>query len=550
MIVGNKPLAVAIAVPVMNEEGKVVGILANSQRLEFLAETIEKVPFSPNTTVTILDRSGNILFSNQYSHTETITKYPHLSILGRATKENQQQIEDTQHTETGRLYLSTVPVGQTGWRVVVERKWHDIYSGEFRRLAEIGSAALLLFILTAVVLAYFRKYVLYRKTEELLAAQRETLESEGRYRDLFENALEGIFQTAPEGKGFLSANPTMARIYGYESPEELMGSITDIAEQLYVNPDDREKILRIMAAEDILSAFEVQHRRKDGNIIWVSLYARAIRDESGKVVRMEGMAEDITNRKRVEEEIRRLNEELEARVFQRTAQLESANKELEAFSYSVSHDLRAPLRGIDGFSQALLEDYQDKPLDETGKDYLQRVRSGAQRMGHLIDDMLKLSRVTRSEFHLQSIDLSGMVRKISENQQQNNPGTIFDVAIQEGIVARGDTDLLMIALENLIGNAWKFAAKSPHPRIEFGTTISEGKTAYFIRDNGVGFDMAYVGKLFGAFQRLHSSFEFPGTGIGLATVKRIMNRHGGEVWAVGEIGKGATFYFTLPSLQT
>ena len=221
------------------------------------------------------------------------------------------------------------------------------------------------------------------------------------------------------------------------------------------------------------------------------------------------------------------------------------NKELEAFSYSVSHDLRAPLRSIDGFSQILLEKYQDKPLDDKGKTYLDRVRRATQRMGRLIDDMLKLSRITRAEFKRRNVNISNMIRAIAEEHHKSNPERLVDIAVQEGIMVQGDPNLMQIAMENLMGNAWKFTGKEAHPKIEFGTTVRDGETACFIRDNGAGFDMAYAGKLFGAFQRLHTTDEFPGTGIGLATVQRIIHRHGGKVWAEGEKGKGAVFYFTL-----
>jgi len=234
----------------------------------------------------------------------------------------------------------------------------------------------------------------------------------------------------------------------------------------------------------------------------------------------------------------------EAQLRGHAARLEQVNKELEAFSYSVSHDLRAPLRGIDGFSQALLEDYADS-LDDQGKDYLQRVRAASQRMAQLIDDMLKLSRVTRAEMRHETVDLSALAHDIAGELQKTRPERQVDFVIAPGLVVNGDAQLLRAVLENLLGNAWKFTSAHPCAKIEFGIAEYEGKPAYFVRDDGVGFDMAYVDKLFGAFQRLHAMNEFPGTGIGLATVQRIIHRHGGHVWAEGAVEQGATFYFTL-----
>lgn len=246
------------------------------------------------------------------------------------------------------------------------------------------------------------------------------------------------------------------------------------------------------------------------------------------------------------DELEQLNAELEQRVAERTAELAAANKELEAFCYSVSHDLRAPLRSIDGFSLAILEDYGHL-LDEEGQGYLRRVRLASQRMAELIDGLLNLSRLTRGEIVRQAVDLSSIAAEVAEGLQQANADRNVSVSIESELKANGDSGMLRILFENLLGNAFKFTAKCADARIEVGKKLDEqsGRTIFFVRDNGAGFDMAYAEKLFGAFQRLHTVSEFPGNGIGLATVQRIINRHGGEIWAHGEPDHGATFFFCL-----
>ena len=246
---------------------------------------------------------------------------------------------------------------------------------------------------------------------------------------------------------------------------------------------------------------------------------------------------------RVEKRTHELQERNEA-LRRNAAELLAANQELDAFAYSVSHDLRAPLRSIDGFSQVLLEDYAEQ-LDDAGRDSLRRVRAASQRMGTLIDDLLKLARVTRVEMRTELVDLSGMARDIAADLQRTDAARQVEFVIAPGLKARADPPLLRVALENLLRNSWKYTAKQPRPRVEFGSIEANGGQAFLVRDNGAGFDMKYMDKLFGVFQRLHSAAEFEGTGVGLATVRRIITRHGGRIWAEGAVDQGATFYFTL-----
>lgn len=367
-------------------------------------------------------------------------------------------------------------------------------------------------------------------------------ESEQRYANLAKVAPVGIFRTDDEGN-YLYINDYYCKLAGL-TPDNLLGQGWIHA----LHPEDRHRAIdnwmRVTQAQVNLFSAELRFQHPDERIVWTYMQAIAERRADGSIKGYVGTLADITERRRTEAEIRELNQDLEQRVQQRTAQLEAINKELEAFSYSVSHDLRAPLRSINGFSQALLEDYGER-FDDLGKNYLDRIRAATQRMGQLIDDLLALSRVTRSELQVQPINLSQLAAEIAEELQQEDPNRQVQWSIAPTLIGYGDPRLLRVVLVNLLGNAWKFTGNTPNPQIEFSAISLAGRRIYCVRDNGSGFDMTYVNKLFGAFQRLHTEAEFPGTGIGLATVQRIIHRHQGQVWATSVLNRGATFYFTL-----
>jgi signal transduction histidine kinase len=373
-----------------------------------------------------------------------------------------------------------------------------------------------------------------------------TLKEKNSQLQLLHDETVGIFAAAQVGimvvdRHFriLSSNNRMREIFdevpALENCNELCRDLVCKGEI----PDEFCAVRKILAGAERASfkGWEVR-----GHVFDVE--AAPIHDADGTVKRMVLVYNDITGLKKAQNELGLLNAELEQRVVARTAQYQEVNRELESFCYSVSHDLRAPLRHISGFSNILQEDYRDR-LDEEGQDYLRRICAVATKMGEMIDDLLRISRVSRAKMTFAEVDLSLLAENAANLFREAEPERSVRFEIEPGLIARGDATLLEMVLQNLIGNAWKYTTPRRDAVISFGRITCHGREIFFVRDNGVGFDMTYRDKLFRVFERLHGE-EFEGSGIGLATVQRIINRHQGEIWAEGEVGMGATFYFTLP----
>jgi len=370
----------------------------------------------------------------------------------------------------------------------------------------------------------------------------------GRNHDVFYSLVDSLEEYAIfvlDPSGFVTTwNRGAQRLLGYTA-DEILGRHFSC---FYTDAD----IAAGLPAEDLQQARvngrhsgDLWRVRKGGCRFLANFVTTALRDSNDEIYGFARVLRDVTEQELAKHEIAQLHADLERRVADRTAELTATNEELAAFSYSVSHDLRAPLRAIDGFSQAVLEDY-GLMLDSAGAGYLRRIRGEAQRMGELIDSLLDLSRITRTELTRQNVNLSEIAQEITQRLQQSAPHRQVEFAIAPGLWGRGDERLLRIALENLLENAWKFTGLRATARIEFGVAgHDDQQEVWYVKDDGVGFDMAYAGELFGAFQRLHPETEFPGTGIGLATVQRIIHRHGGRTWAEAIPDQGATFFFTL-----
>ena len=417
------------------------------------------------------------------------------------------------------------------------------------------TGATILFSLRIMIAAYSLVLLTLSIIRRLQLQVEDSLrESESKLRRIADNISDVVFTTDLE-MNTTYISPSVEKLIG-ESAEKF---ITRSLDERYP-PGAKQTMLQVAAEEfekekdptiekDRSRIIEVEYYRADGSIIFVSTHASFIRDENGNPIGFQGVTRDITERKKAEEEILKLNQELELRVRERTAQLTAANQELEAFSYSVSHDLRTPLRALEGFSNILLSEYSDL-LDELGRNYLSRIHEAAQRMGQLINDLLNLSMINRAEFSRQSINLSKLAHLIAQELEEQSPLRQVRFEIDPHLSTQGDANLIKIALENLLHNAFKFTGKREQAVIEIGKMEPQGECVFFVRDNGAGFNMEYAAKLFTPFQRLHGVQEFSGTGIGLSIVQRIISRHGGRIWAESEIDQGATFYFTLGDDQS
>lgn len=544
----------AVAVPIKNKTAAVGGILVLQVRIESLLKHIQSIDLGSGGFIYIIDSHDQVTFHSNRPESKDMINASVTPILERLRSGRHGVEIAFDPMEQEKSILAYAPLPRYGWGVVIQQPTRTsqgflVRNEQLTRLV-IGYLLILVFSVLAIFLgariarAREREREDQRMKAELeqrVTERTRDLHSTNRFLDsLIENIPHMIFVKDADTLQFVRFNRAGEELIGYTRDELLGKSDYDFfpKEQADFFTTRDRMVLAKGTIEDIPEE-QINTRTKGTRILHTKKVA--ILDEQGRPRNLLGISEDVTEQKERENEINRLNMAL----IQRNIEIESINKELQAFSYSVSHDLRAPLRSIDGFSMALLEDYRDK-LDAQGINYLQRVRAATQRMGELIDDILLLSRVSRTEIRKTDVDLSALSHSIITELRSTEPHRKVEIDIEAGLHVQGDPALLRVMLENLWSNAWKFTAKTKQAHIKF----SRKGDSYYLRDNGAGFDMAYVDKLFGAFQRLHTPDEFPGTGIGLATVQRILHRHGGYIRAEGQVGFGATFYFTLSNSET
>jgi PAS domain S-box-containing protein len=496
------------------------------QRIRFSEARFRAVTETASDAIISADRHGLIRYFNPGA--ERIFGYAEQELIGEPLTRLMPERFRQSHAEGLQRYLSTRKakvIGQTVELVGLHKDGREFPIELALASSEVDGGI----FFTAIV----RDITIRSEAERSLRA------SEARFRDLLESAPDAVLITDDRG-GIQLVNAQAELLFGYRRQELIGQKIEMLIPERYrgTHVGHRDSYIGAAVTRPMGAGLELYGLRKDGSEFPVSIGLSPTKTDDGLMVFCD--VRDITDQRANEAKIQDLNRRLQLD----NAELATVNKELEAFSYSVSHDLRAPLRAIDGFSQALMED-AGPLLNAEHQSHLSRVRQAAQRMGMLIDDMIKLARVTRADVKIEKVDLTAMVQEITADLQDSAPTRQAEFVVAPDLRTKGDSRLLHVALDNLLSNSWKFTAPRSPARIEFGKTKVNGKSVYFVRDNGVGFDMSYAGKIFGAFQRFHDAREFAGTGIGLATVQRIIHKHGGRIWAESQPGSGATFFFTL-----
>ena len=522
--------------PLREQDGTVTGVIyllrdvTQVERLreqaresgELFRSTVDVLPDAFGVLMALRDESGRITdLRVEYANPVACRLFqrPLVATVGQRLLDIHPPMMDS------RTFQQLVHTIETGEPTEYQLPWleEDPLAGAFElRAAKLGDGVV----------------TMLRDVTDRVRAGQRLRASEERYRVTLASSAAGVANVALDGR-FLGVNRRFCEISGYSEQELLARTFMDIT-----HPDDLDsdlaEVRRLAAGEIPWYTIEKRYIRRDGTAVWVLLTVGALRDQDGRPSEYVSTITDITAQKQAQQEVARLNAELEERVRQRTA-------ELEAFTYTVTHDLRAPLTSLSGFTELLAEEYAGQP-DGPGTEYLARISAAAGRMQHLIDDLLTLSGASRAEIHPVSVDLSGLARSVIATLREADPDRSVEVSIDDGVCAEGDERLLRTVMENLLGNAWKFTSQTPHAVIRFGTApAAAGSIHCFVSDNGAGFESADAGKLFRPFSRLHPAADYPGTGVGLTSVQRIIERHRGRCWAEGWPGHGAVLHFTLPT---